>query len=600
MSWPGLFRSRHSLWLLSVWAAAMALLSWVSLDGWHAHDDGVLAQSALRLLQGELPHRDFDAVYTGGLELLHAIAFRVFGVNLVSLRLVLLLAMALFIPVVYWIAARALSPLASALVTGLVVAWSVPAYFASLPSWYVTFLGVGAAAALLRYGDSRRKGWLFIAGVLAAASALMKVTGVFVITAGFLAWMHLETRAAPQANGRGGVIRWRGLFAITGVAVTVGIALLVRAHPDPMTLLCLVLPIALASAGLVRATRAPLHPLAVWPYLLGVAVPIVLWLIPYLRSGAVRAVWEGVFVKPGQRVTSAYFPMPALYTLAGVIPAALLLLLPAPGTKTRSLTALLVVAAPLAAVAAQGANSTVYFWVWAGLRPLVPLLALAALLTVSENLRGSDALVLALFAALIALQQYPFSHGIYFCYVAPAVILALAHLAALRPPIFQAAWGGVGAFALIFGIAWIDTARMQTQGVEYVRKPAMALLQLPRGGVDVPEEHALWYPALVELIHQHASPAAPIWVSTDAPEVYFLSERRNPTRTFYDVFDSDFGDPPHRRERILSLLDEQHVPLVVLASGEFSGPVEPSLVEALRNRFPEAAQIGRFTIRWRR
>ena len=50
-------------------------------------DDGALAQSAERLLQGQLPHRDFDEIYTGGLTFLNAGAFRLFGISLWSLRL---------------------------------------------------------------------------------------------------------------------------------------------------------------------------------------------------------------------------------------------------------------------------------------------------------------------------------------------------------------------------------------------------------------------------------------------------------------------------------------------------------------------------------
>src|SRR4051812_31709263 len=46
---------------------------WIHLTrGWIPHDDGALAQSAERVLQGQLPHRDFDELYTGGLTFLNA------------------------------------------------------------------------------------------------------------------------------------------------------------------------------------------------------------------------------------------------------------------------------------------------------------------------------------------------------------------------------------------------------------------------------------------------------------------------------------------------------------------------------------------------
>jgi len=52
--------------------------------GWVPHDEGLLGQSAERLLAGQLPHRDFDEVYTGGLSYLHALAFEVGGVRLIA------------------------------------------------------------------------------------------------------------------------------------------------------------------------------------------------------------------------------------------------------------------------------------------------------------------------------------------------------------------------------------------------------------------------------------------------------------------------------------------------------------------------------------
>ena len=55
------------------------------------HDEGVLGQSAERLLRGELPHGDFDDPYSGGLAMLDALACRLFGTNVRAERYVVLL-----------------------------------------------------------------------------------------------------------------------------------------------------------------------------------------------------------------------------------------------------------------------------------------------------------------------------------------------------------------------------------------------------------------------------------------------------------------------------------------------------------------------------
>ena len=49
---------------------------------WVPHDEGALAQSAERTAHGQLPHRDFEELYTGGLTQVNALAFRVLGVRL--------------------------------------------------------------------------------------------------------------------------------------------------------------------------------------------------------------------------------------------------------------------------------------------------------------------------------------------------------------------------------------------------------------------------------------------------------------------------------------------------------------------------------------
>jgi hypothetical protein len=74
--------------------------------GWVPADDGTLGQSALHVMQGQLPHRDFGEIYTGGLSFIHALALRVFGVNLMSLRICVFLFFLAWIPAVYYIALR--------------------------------------------------------------------------------------------------------------------------------------------------------------------------------------------------------------------------------------------------------------------------------------------------------------------------------------------------------------------------------------------------------------------------------------------------------------------------------------------------------------
>ena len=65
---------------------------------WIPLDDGTLAQSAERVMAGQLPHRDFYDPYTGLNAVVGALAFKVFGTNLMSLRIPLVAGFALWLP----------------------------------------------------------------------------------------------------------------------------------------------------------------------------------------------------------------------------------------------------------------------------------------------------------------------------------------------------------------------------------------------------------------------------------------------------------------------------------------------------------------------
>ncbi len=156
--------------LVIVWAISAALLISHIDRGWVPHDEGLIGHTAERVLAGELPHRDFDDVYTGGLAYINAGAMRVFGHehSVAADR-----------------ARRGLPDVRACLVlrgdairvagrcgghdAARRVVWSVPNYTAALPSWYNLIFAVFGTAALLRFVDVRRRRWLFVAGFAAAS-----------------------------------------------------------------------------------------------------------------------------------------------------------------------------------------------------------------------------------------------------------------------------------------------------------------------------------------------------------------------------------------------------------------------------------------------
>ena len=140
-------------------AVALVALSIVYLAcfvsrGWIPHDEGMIGQSAERVLSGETPHVDYEEPYTGGLAQMHALVFRLAGVDLIYPRWVLFAGAVLAQALIYFILSRYLEPIAAALGAWLALGWSFPNYFAALPSWWLLVCALMCLWAFLRHVET--------------------------------------------------------------------------------------------------------------------------------------------------------------------------------------------------------------------------------------------------------------------------------------------------------------------------------------------------------------------------------------------------------------------------------------------------------------
>ena len=161
---------------IGTWIGSVAYFALVCDSRWYAHDDGGLAHSAWRVLSGQLPHRDYDDMHTGLLTYLHAGAMSGLGVDLLSPRILLLSAFALWVPAVWAIASRFATARGAALCTALAVCLGPTVYPSPMPSWYNLFLATWSVWALLRWNEAGARRWLFFAGAAAGLSVLMKMS----------------------------------------------------------------------------------------------------------------------------------------------------------------------------------------------------------------------------------------------------------------------------------------------------------------------------------------------------------------------------------------------------------------------------------------
>ncbi|MEP7002487.1 MAG: hypothetical protein ABI969_18495, partial [bacterium] len=241
--------------VLAVFLLVSALyVRWHLRQGWIPIDDGPVAETAHRVMQGQVPHRDFDELYTGGLAYVNAAAFRLLGTNLWTLRLVLFGVFVAWVPVVFYIASRFVRPLTAASIGFLAVVWSLPNYPGAMASWYNLFLATFGIAALLHYLEVARVRWLFLAGVVGGMSFLVKVIGLYYI-AGALLFLVFDAHIERASSAGGHERSSRGYEVFVTAALLVFVAallLVVRSHIQVSEFVQFVLPGALLAALLVR------------------------------------------------------------------------------------------------------------------------------------------------------------------------------------------------------------------------------------------------------------------------------------------------------------------------------------------------------------
>lgn len=607
--------SSRRAWLVAlfiVWVAG-SLYVFSHLPGnWVASDDGMLAQSAERVLHGEMPHRDFAEVYTGGLSYLHAAGFKLFGVRLLSLRYVLFAFFVLWLPAVFYCASRFVGPLGAALATLLSVIWTVPNYPAAMPSWYNLFFATFGAGALLRYAETRHRRWLFAAGVMGGCSILIKIVGLYYVAACLL---YLLVRAAGDAESSEHRPTPGYRLAAGGglVLFTAAILALLRHHLTVEHIYHFLVPgvaVALLTYHAVAQADRPGSIVRlwsiVWPFLAGVVVPILCFAAPYVLSGALPALIRGVFVSPATRLAAASAAQPPpgwLSIMPAIMLAAIVVLAVRAGPGVRGWLVAVLWVAVAGGVLAVGSWDYLDLFSWAAVAEATPLLIVAGVITLRRQWPGEpsrrrsleQAFLLLALAGLCSLTAFPYSAPIYFCYTAPLPLLALIALFRLvgGPP--RPLSGVLAGFFLTLALLALNAQSVRDVGI--VMHPALTLvpLRLPRTGIRVRVEDAGRYESIVDTLVVHARGGV-TYAGPDSPEIYFLAGLRNPTRLIFDFLEPDARQP----DSLLALVDRERMAAVVIRmEPEFSRPLEPSVLRGLAERFPHEWTEGGFTVRWR-
>jgi hypothetical protein len=598
--------------------SACVYVAWLMDRAWIPHDDGLLAQTAERILLGERSHTDFQDPYTGALAYWHALALRLFGVHLLSLRVMLFLSSLPFLAATYAVLRRFLRPRWAAVATAGALVWGLPSYPASMPTWYNLFLATLALLAFFRFLESGRHGWLFWAGAAAGVSTLFKLVGVFSLAGLLLALFFCSSWVGRPSGGVPGRSRWGSLLASGGALVytLLLVRLVLSGGATVAQLFHYLLPgiglgLGVMAANWLGPAGGEAGGVLLWRRTLalatGFAIPIGMFALPYAVSGSLADLWHGVVVLPQRRLAFASGQPFPLRMLLPSLPLFLIAGVAVRGPERWREPALRVLSALLGSVLLLGSVDLAFGAAWYGLRALPTLLVVIGLVAVAVRVRQvgdggvPDRPVLmaaSVFAMLgtFSMVQFPFTGPVYFFYVAPLLPLAGAAVLALTSgPSPRRLMVAVLSFGMLFGVTWVNRASILGLGEgRFEARAEDRRLALERGRIRVSAEDKAVYEELVATV-QAVTRSSFIYVTPDAPEVYFLSGLRNPTPVFYDFFDEEAG----RTDRMLRTLEREGVNVVVLNTAlRFSSPPPPRLVEALEARFSSARMVGPFIVRW--
>ncbi len=582
-------------------------------NSWTPADEGVLAQGADRFLNGELPHRDYTSLWSGGLDAIHALSFQLFGVRLESLRIMLVIAWLGGLAAMYAVARRFTSPWVAAALGAVGAMWTVPLSPHPLASWYTLFFALGGLAALARYLSTSQRRWLVLAGAAAGASVAIKITGLYFI-AGVAMWMVWlvqertpDTGAQRRTPGLYGLVIAAGLVTNLFLVYTVfsGVASVNAAvHYIAPTVGLTGVLIWREWARAVDSDAARWRRLValVLPFAGGAAALIGVWVVPYLITGSLDDLVRGLFVTPRVRFTVASYPLPGLKSAGLAVLPWVLLLAAAPlaraplGRRDRiGLVALVIV---LAAFTYTGSPTVLVTWY--GFRLLTPVAVLlgivwldsASVRAYASTERRALAFLLLAATAMCSLVQVPFALYTYFLYFVPLLVLAVAALINVQPAYPRSVAAALLAYALWFGWRQPGSLDRPTDAV----RDRVVPLALARGNLLVSPEDSAVYGDLITAIERR-SPGEWIFVWHDSPEIYFLSGRRNPTRTMFEAFEDSTAFTPDALRKVLALHDVRVVVLTDPAGAV--RPLDPQFQTWVDSAFPGREWVRRTEVRWR-
>ena len=187
----------------------------------NVYDEGIVLAGADRVLQGDVPYRDFWSMYPPGQFYTLAFLFKLFGTSVLVER-IYDLAIRSLLALCGFLVTRKLGLSTGAAVAGWAMAlvWTASTWFAAYPVYVALALIWMSLLLYLHYLENKQARWLFCSGLVMALGAAFRHD-----LGGMAALVLLVALVLEKAIGTEG--RWRSLGAYLGGALSAGLPVVI-------------------------------------------------------------------------------------------------------------------------------------------------------------------------------------------------------------------------------------------------------------------------------------------------------------------------------------------------------------------------------------
>ena len=491
---------------------------------------------AERVMQGEVPYRDFLFNYTPGILWVNALLMKAFGTTLMTTRVGLFAFKLITLLALFYLARRLTNRWAALVPIALSLGWlGHQQIFNVYPDQYLILFALVGLICMLNYDQTGRLLWLSLCGLCVGAVFLFKYNvGVLLVGSGVVGIAARElmtTRRLKQAL-KPGAMFLAGLVAVAGTLAGY------LAYKHALAAMASHFLHHAAEYSETRSVTLP-SPSAVLPAALVLVAAIVVGLLILHKA-------------------SRFFEA---YVIAALVVGSLVLIAPREADTLKQSAVALVAYFPLLILAASLALA-----IWQIKRNWQDL---------DNWWRNNGALtIIGLFAVAVYLEVFPRADFYHLVRVLPPVFLFfLAMLARCAPYIRSYLSERLptarrsSLFLMATPIVWLilagvqDTWLPQFDSTFHLRDNRELAIERGRG-ILVEEKQAELTEGLVRLIQDNSSPDDYIFsFAQRGSSLYFLAARRNPTRFLWW---RSVGISSEEREAVMAMIANRRAKLIVV------------------------------------